>query len=121
MRKQYLPKNQKLRPFAQRLRREATPEENHLWYDFLRTYPIQFKRQFIIGSYIADFYCDQAKLVIELDGEQHYVNDAPEYDAARTAYFESLGITVLRFDNSEIKREFEAVCRTIEAIVHGYE
>ena len=117
----FLPRNKKLKPFSTQLRNEMTPEEKHLWYDFLRTYPIRFNRQRIIGSYIADFYCDQAKLVIELDGEQHYLNDAPEYDAARTAYFESLGITVLRFDNSEIKREFEAVCRTIEAIVHGYE
>ena len=116
---EHLPRNRKLKKFSQSLRKNATPEENHLWYDFLRTYPIQFKRQFIIGSYIADFYCDQAKLVIELDGEQHYLNDAPEYDAARTAYFESLGITVLRFDNSEIKREFEAVCRTIEGVISG--
>jgi len=113
MNHEHLPRNRKLKNFSQSLRKNATPEENHLWYDFLRTYPIQFKRQYIIGSYIADFYCDRAKLIIELDGEQHFLGNAPEYDAARTAYFESLGILVLRFNNSDIKQEFDAVCRTI--------
>ena len=83
---------------AQELRKSATKEENHLWYDFLKDYPIQFNRQKPFGPYFTDFYCDKAKLVIELDGSQHYEGNAPEYDAVRTEYLEKVEkLTVLRF------------------------
>ena len=67
-----LPKNRKLKPFARDLRNNATRQESHLWFDFLRSYPVQFYRQMIIKSYIVDFYCAKARLVVELDGFQHY-------------------------------------------------
>lgn len=73
-----LPKNQKLNGLKRSLRRNATEAENHLWYDFLRTYPVQFRRQFNIGDYIVDFYCDKAQLIVELDGSQHYVKITKE-------------------------------------------
>ena len=87
---------------AQELRKNATKEENHLWYDFLRTYPVQFLRQKPFGPYIVDFYCHKAKLAIELDGSQHYEGNGPEQDKIRTAYLQEVEkIRVLRFTNLE--------------------
>lgn len=119
MKHELLPRDKKLRPRAAELRRLATPEENHLWYDFLRTYPVQFNRQRIIGEYIVDFYCVKARLVIELDGTQHYTNPAMEYDSIRTAFFESMEVMVLRFSNLEIRTQFDAVCRAIDLAVRS--
>ena len=76
--------NKQLVPLAKQLRKEMTKEERHLWYDFLRTYPVRFSRQKVLGKYIADFYSAEARLVIELDGSQHYENDNMEKDAERT-------------------------------------
>ena len=78
--------NKELTPLAKQLRSEMTKEERHLWYDFLRTYPIRFSRQKVLGRYIVDFYSAKAKLVIELDGSQHYETDRVEKDAERTAF-----------------------------------
>ena len=97
----YLPSNKALKSHCQSLRREMTPEEKHLWYDFLKNYEIQFYRQKVIGNYIVDFYCRRAKLAIEIDGAQHYENDAIEYDLRRTEYLNSEGIAVLRFLNGD--------------------
>ena len=91
---------------AQRLRREMTREERHLWYDFLKTYPVQFKRQQIVGKYIADFYCFQAKLIVELDGSQHCEPEKMAYDRERTAYLEEKGFLVLRYSNLDVIRNF---------------
>ena len=100
---------------AQKLRKNATKEENHLWYDFLRTYPVQFLRQKPFGPYIVDFYCYKARLAIELDGSQHYEGNGPELDAARMAYLQEVEkIKVLRFTNLEIKQNFEGVCAVID-------
>ena len=96
-----------------------TKEERHLWYDFLSSYPVRFKRQQIVGRYIVDFYCPQARLVIELDGSQHYEGDGPEKDAHRTAELEKQGLTVLRFLNYDIQTNFSGVCLTIDATVRG--
>ena len=95
-----------------------TKEENLLWYNFLRKYPVQFRRQYIIGDYIADFYCHKAKLVIELDGSQHYEPQQSQRDHERTRYFESLGLQVLRFTNLEVLRQFRSVCETIDTMVN---
>ena len=104
-----------VRTRAQTLRKNATKEENHLWYDFLRTYPVQFLRQRPFGPYIVDFYCHSARLAIELDGSQHYEGQGPEQDAARTAYLQEVEkIRVLRFTNLDVKQNFEGVCATIE-------
>ena len=94
-----------------------TPEEKHLWYDFLKNYEIQFYRQKVIGNYIVDFYCRRAKLAIEIDGAQHYENDAIEYDLRRTEYLNSEGIAVLRFLNGDVTRRFESVCAQIDLLV----
>jgi very-short-patch-repair endonuclease len=107
-------RNSNLKERAQKLRRGATKEENHLWYDFLRGYPIPFRRQMVIQNYIVDFYCPTLKLVIELDGSQHYEEDTMEYDSQRTAILEALGCRVIRYSNSDIKRNFRGVCEDID-------
>ena len=102
---------------SQRLRREMTKEERHLWYDFLKSYTVQFKRQFPIGNYIVDFYCHKAKLVVELDGSQHYETEQQEYDRKRTAFLQKKGLYVLRISNLDVMREFRGVCETIDLAV----
>ena len=89
-------KNEKRTHLSQNLRKNATKEENTLWYQYLRRYPVQFRRQCPFGRYIVDFYCAKALLVIELDGSQHYDPAVMEKDLERTAYLESLGLLVLR-------------------------
>ena len=106
--------NKQLVPFAKQLRKEMTKEERHLWYDFLRSYPIRFSRQKVLGKYIVDFYSAEAKLVIELDGSQHYDEKSIEYDAARTAFLEAYGLTILRIPNNEIQKNFQGVCEYID-------
>jgi len=113
-----LPYNKHLIPFAKSLRKNATPQENHLWYDFLRSYIPRFQRQKTIGQFIADFYCEKARLVIELDGSQHFTSEGHTYDEARTDAIETVGVTVLRFTNRDIDSQFEAVCTAIDAAVH---
>ena len=113
-----LPYNKNLIPFAKSLRKHATPQENHLWYDFLRSYTPRFQRQKTIGQFIADFYCEKAKLVIELDGPQHFTPEGITRDEARTAAIETFSVTVLRFTNRDIDSEFQAVCTKIDAVVH---
>ncbi|MBQ4579617.1 MAG: endonuclease domain-containing protein [Clostridia bacterium] len=102
---------------AQTLRKRCTPEENKLWYQFLKSYPIQFRRQKPFGRYVLDFYCAKAKLGIELDGAQHFHEDGLVYDENRTQYLNSLGIQVIRFTNHEINTDFTAVCSMIDSIV----
>ena len=106
--------NKKLKGNAQNLRKSMTKEETKLWYQFLCRYPHHFRRQYVIGNYIADFYCHQAKLVVELDGSQHYTPEEMEYDQARTAYLQSQGLQVLRFSNLEVMRKFQNVCEKID-------
>ena len=101
---------------SQQLRKNATPEENTLWYQYLRVYPIRFRRQFVFGQYIVDFYCARARLVLELDGSQHYDPNGMERDSRRTAYLEGLGLMVLRFSNNDIKRNLRGVCEQIDAV-----
>jgi len=84
-----------------------------LWYNFLKKQSLQFYRQRIIGCYIVDFYCPKAKLVIELDGSQHYETDALEYDKIRTEYLNALDLYVLRSSNHDVDNKFDAVCQII--------
>ena len=109
--------NKQLVPFAKQLRKEMTKEERHLWYDYLRTYPVRFSRQKVLGKYIADFYSAEAKLVIELDGSQHYDDRNMEKDAERTAFLETYGLKVIRIPNNEISRNFRGVCEYIDSAV----
>ena len=90
-----------------------TKEERHLWYDFLKLQPITFNRQKVIGKYIADFYCAEKKLIIELDGSQHYMDEGQQADKERDMYFTSLGLTVLRYSNRQIHTQFDRVCNDI--------
>ena len=78
--------NNKIVPFAKELRKNMTKEERHLWFDFLKEYPLKFTRQKVLGKYIADFYCAKANVVIELDGSQHYKDDGLFNDEKRTEY-----------------------------------
>ena len=109
--------NKQLVPFAKKLRKEMTKEERHLWYDYLRTYPIRFSRQKVLGKYIADFYSAQAKLVIELDGSQHYEDGGVERDEERTAFLEKYGLTIIRIPNNEVSKNFQGVCDLIDSAV----
>ena len=90
-----------------------TKEERHLWYDFLKDFPMMVHRQKVIGDYIVDFYIAEKKLVIELDGSQHYEDVGKLADAERDAYFSELGIRVLRYSNADVNQRFEAVCQDI--------
>ena len=109
--------NKNLVPYAKELRKNMTKEERHLWYDFLRSHPLRFIRQKIIGNYIADFYCAKAQLVIELDGSQHYSPKEQLKDALRTSFLEEYGITVLRFPNNAVTENFRGVCEYIDLFV----
>ena len=106
--------NPKLTDNAKKLRKDMTKEERHLWYDFLRKYPVRFLRQKVIDDYIVDFYCSKAKLVIELDGSQHYENYGLLKDKIRTQQIEKHNLTVLRIPNNEIMDNFDGVCEYID-------
>ena len=104
-------------PLAKELRKNATPEEKHLWYDFLSSYKVRFQRQKAIDNYIADFYCHKAKLVIEIDGSQHFTEDGKMYDNFRTEVLEGYDLKVIRFTNAQIHKNFEGVCWYIDKVV----
>jgi len=110
-------RNEKLTENARSLRKQMTKEEAHLWYQFLCRYKPRFHRQYVIGNYIADFYCHQAKIVVELDGSQHCDPGKIEYDQERTEYLRSQGLEVLRFSNLDVMRQFRSVCEAIDMAV----
>ncbi len=99
--------NPKLKKLSQSLRRNMTKEERHLWYDFLKSLPITVHRQKVIGSYIADFYIADSKIVIELDGSQHFDEIQKQKDLVRDSFFIQNGISVLRYSNNEVNNSFE--------------
>ena len=106
--------NPKIVSTAKMLRKNMTKEERHLWYDYLRTHPVRFSRQKVLGKYIADFYSAQARLVIELDGGGHYTEEARQYDVERTAFLEAYGLTVICIPNNEVISNFRGVCDYID-------
>ena len=106
--------NKSLVSNAKSLRKNMTKEERHLWYDFLRNYDIRFLRQKVLGRYIVDFYCPEARPVIELDGSQHYDPIGIQKDTERTCYLQQYDITVIRIPNNEIMRNFRGVCEYID-------
>jgi len=114
-----IPKDNSQLEYARRLRREMTPHERKLWYLFLRKYPVKIYKQRIIGRYIVDFYCASAKLVIELDGSQHYEPQGMTYDSERSAFLTDLGLEVLRFSNRDISRDFHGVCEQIDLTIQN--
>ncbi len=109
--------NKLIVPLAKELRLSMTKEEKHLWYDFLRTYPVKFIRQKIIDGYIVDFYCAKAKIVIELDGSQHGKESNETKDAVRDNELSKYDINVLRIPNYEIWNNFSGVCQHIDFMV----
>ena len=104
-------------PLAKNLRKNMTPWERKLWYEFLRSYPIQFQRQKAVGNYIADFYSAKARLIIELDGGGHYTTEQTEKDSVRTKELENMNLRVLRICNLDIDRNFSGVCKYIDLAV----
>lgn len=105
--------NPKLTANAQKLRKNMTKEERNLWYNFLKELPITINKQKVIGNYIVDFYCAYAKIVIELDGSQHFEEQGKRYDEKRDEYLKSLGLTVLRYSNYDVNTNFYGVCTDI--------
>ena len=112
-----IPKDNTKLETARKLRREMTPHERKLWYLFLQRYPVKIYKQRIIDRFIVDFYCASAKLVIEIDGSQHYEEQGMAYDGERTAILESYGLKVVRYSNREIDRHFREVCDQIDYII----
>ena len=102
---------------AKELRKKSTPEEKHLWYDFLSKYKPRFQRQKSIDNFIADFYCHEAKLVIEIDGSQHFTKEGKRKDLFRTEILEGYDLKVIRFTNSQILTNFDGVCLYIDIVV----
>ena len=99
---------------AKNLRKNATPQEKSLWYGFLSKYEVRFQRQKAIDDFIADFYCHKAKLIIEIDGSQHYTEKGIQKDEFRTEILESYGLKVIRFTNCQIDNNFYGVCKYID-------
>ena len=113
----YLPYNKNLFLKARKLRNNSTPEENKLWYQYLAKFHVRFVRQKPIDNYILDFYCPEKKIGIELDGSQHYTEKGIEYDKIRTDILNAYNITIIRFTNEQVRKNFEQVCKHIESIV----
>ncbi|PJM75998.1 endonuclease domain-containing protein [Bifidobacterium simiarum] len=112
-----LPYNKANVLLARQLRAQATPWERRLWRHFLQSHHVRWQRQKPILDYIVDFYCDKAKLIVELDGGGHYTKEQRVADERRTRDLQRLGLTVLRYANSDVDVHFEAVCASIEAEV----
>ena len=115
----YIPYRRDLKPRARLLRRDPTPAERKLWFEFLRTHQLRFTRQKPLGRYVADFYCSCMRLVVELDGDSHFTAQGERYDRVRTEALEREGIRVLRFTNAEVIEQFEGVCRRIDEVLGG--
>ena len=113
----HIKKNKDLLNVARTLRRNMTRQEKHLWYDFLQHYPIKIYKQRIIDNYIVDFYCHSARLVIEIDGSQHYTKQGKLADETRSENLQKYGILVLRFSNKDVDEKFEGVCYVIDKTI----
>ncbi len=109
--------NTNLTTNARDLRKNMTKEERHLWYDFLKSYPVRFLRQKVIDNYIVDFYCHSVRLIIELDGSQHYEKKGLLKDKIRTERIEQRNLTVIRIPNNEVNRNYEGVCKYIDIAI----
>ena len=108
-----IPYNKKLVTNARALRKNMTPEEKHLWYDFLKRLPFNVRRQHNIENYIVDFYIAEKKVVIEVDGRQHLSSEHLEADAQRDRDLSNWNITVLRYTNESIRNNFATVTEDI--------
>ena len=113
----FVQRNRNLINAAKQLRKNMTKQERHLWYDFLRSYPVKIYKQRSIRNYIVDFYCAAAGIVIEIDGKQHQIDEIYENDTVRDSVLNELGIDVLRFTNKEVDEHFENVCSEIDRVI----
>ena len=102
---------------ARILRKNMTAQEEKMWYGYLRKYPIRILRQKVISGYIVDFYCSKARLVIEIDGNQHYTKEGLEYDIERYKLLEVYGLETIRFKNKEVDTNFYNVCKAIDSTI----
>ena len=105
--------NKELVSTSQKLRKEMTREEKHLWYDFLKKLPFSVNRQKNIGNYIVDFYISSKNTIIEIDGSQHCKEENRTQDELRDSDMQKLGLRVIRYNNIDINRNFDLVCRDI--------
>ena len=106
-----------LKTFSREMRNHMTREERHLWFDFFRGYPVRVKRQVIFGNYIVDFCCERARVIIELDGGQHYEEEKKKTDLERTRPLERLGYVVMRYSNLDVMRNFSGVTEQIDRVI----
>ena len=111
------PYNEELTQYAKELRKNMTPEEKHLWYDFLKLLPMTVKRQYVVGNYILDFFIPSVNIAIELDGSQHFDPKAREADEVRDSSLSSVGIKVIRYTNGDVNRNFEGVVTDIMRMI----
>ncbi|MBR2743101.1 MAG: endonuclease domain-containing protein [Clostridia bacterium] len=109
--------NKSLVQNARELRKSMTKEERNLWYKFLKDYPVRFSRQKVLGKYIVDFYSASAKLIIELDGSQHYEEAGQRYDTKRDEYLKKYGLKIIRIPNNEINKNFGEVCEYLDNVI----
>ena len=114
-------RNQLLKQRSRDLRKAMTKEERKLWYEFLREFPLQVHRQRVFEPYIVDFYISEKKLVIELDGTQHFLEEGQQYDRKRDEFLKSKGLTILRFSNRDVNQQFRNVCQAIWLACFGEE
>ena len=103
--------------YARQLRKDMTKQERKLWYEYLKKSNYKWYKQRRIGNYIVDFYCDKLRLVLEIDGSQHYEEEQKEYDKARTKMLNACGISVLRIANNKIDDNFLGVCEYIDIVI----
>ena len=103
------PYNESLTEFAKELRKNMTPEERHLWYDFLKLLPLTVKRQYVVGNYILDFFIPSVNIAIEIDGSQHAEVEGKKADEIRDKDLSEVGIKVFRYTNPQINKQFDGV------------
>lgn len=116
-----IPYNTDITDRARQLRKDMTESERKLWFCYLKNCGVRFYKQRQIESYIVDFYCAKAKIVIEVDGDSHFDKYAEKYDKERTKILECYGLSIIRFTNKDIKYRFPEVCETIEKCIGAYE
>ena len=117
MTRRFIPYRRDLKRPSQSLRRDPSPAERKLWYEFLRALPTKFTRQKPLGHYVVDFYCASERLAIEVDGDSHFSDRAQEYDERRTMQIQAVGVKVVRFSKAEVMHDFEGVCAAILRII----
>ena len=100
------------------MRREMTRAETKLWLELLRDFAPRVRRQRPFGRFIVDFYCAAHKIVIEVDGGQHFTADGLAYDAKRTAFLEGLGLRVVRFSNTEVLENLAGVSERLSQVLN---